>query len=240
MADHIERTMRLLWQTGESPKRGPKPGLTVSEVVRAAIDIADAEGLDALSMRRVAERLGIGTMSLYTYVPGKAELLDLMLDAVTGERRGRPGSTAGWRERVLTWARADWELYHRHEWVLRLPARHPLGPNALAAYEAALRALLDIGLTDGEVAALTAAVDGYVRGVARTSVEAVQRERDTGIGERQRWAQHQPALARYAEASDYPAVARVHADAEPPEVFETGLRCLLDGIAARIAGRARR
>ncbi|GAB3484378.1 TetR/AcrR family transcriptional regulator [Amycolatopsis cihanbeyliensis] len=209
------------------------------EVVRAAIDLADAEGLDALSMRRVAERLGIGTMSLYTYVPGKAELLDLMLDAVTGERDTPAVPPTGWRDRVLAWARVDWALYHRHEWVLRLPARHVLGPNTLAAYDAALHALLDTGLTDGEVVALTSAVDGYVRGVARTSVETIQRERGTGIGERRRWTEeHYPVLARHAGMADYPAVGRVHAGGEPPDTFETGLHCLLDGIAARIAARA--
>ncbi|HEY1176756.1 MAG TPA: TetR/AcrR family transcriptional regulator, partial [Phytomonospora sp.] len=70
-----------MWGVRERSSRGPKQGLTIEAIVRTAIALADAEGLAALSMRKVAERLGVGTMSLYTYVPGKPELLDLMLDA---------------------------------------------------------------------------------------------------------------------------------------------------------------
>ena len=94
------RTMALLWGTQKRPSRGPKPGLSGGVVVGAAIGVADAEGLPALSMRRVAERLGISTMSLYTYVPGKGELIDVMLDSVMGET-AEPGDMAGgWRERL--------------------------------------------------------------------------------------------------------------------------------------------
>jgi AcrR family transcriptional regulator len=88
-----KRTMALLWGIGKKPTRGPKPGLSVGRIVSAAVEVADAEGLGALSMRRVADRLGIGTMSLYTYVPGKAELIDVMLDTVLGET---PASWATW------------------------------------------------------------------------------------------------------------------------------------------------
>jgi len=80
-----KRSMELLWGGPERPRRGPKPRLTVAQIARAAIEIADAEGLTGLSMRRVADQLGVTAMSLYTYVPGKAELLDLMLDTVYGE-----------------------------------------------------------------------------------------------------------------------------------------------------------
>jgi AcrR family transcriptional regulator len=87
---------------GSRRTRGPKPGLTVERIVRAAIEVADAEGLAALSMRRVADQLGVGTMSLYTYVPGKAELIDVMLDAVHAEpeaarARRRVGGGRNWR-----------------------------------------------------------------------------------------------------------------------------------------------
>lgn len=88
------RSLALLWRTSERTSRKGKPDLSVDRIVRAGIEIADAEGLAALSMRRVAERLGVGTMSLYTYVPGKAELLDVMLDTVYGET-ARPQDVAG-------------------------------------------------------------------------------------------------------------------------------------------------
>jgi AcrR family transcriptional regulator len=105
----------------------------------AAIELADAEGLAALSMRRVADRLGVGTMSLSTYVPGKAELLDLMLDVVLAEE-ARPGADAGWRAGLELRAREDWALYHRHPWILQIsPGRALLGPNETALFESTLR-----------------------------------------------------------------------------------------------------
>ncbi|MBK3547134.1 TetR/AcrR family transcriptional regulator, partial [Streptomyces sp. MBT60] len=81
----IARSLELLWGTGERPSRGPKPGLTLDRIVTAAVAVADAEGLAAVSMRRLSTELGTGTMSLYRYVPGKSELLDLMFDRVLGE-----------------------------------------------------------------------------------------------------------------------------------------------------------
>ncbi|GAA3959867.1 TetR/AcrR family transcriptional regulator [Actinomadura viridis] len=89
------RTLELLWGVQGRPRRGPRPRLTVEEIVRAATALADAEGLDALSMRRIAERLGVAPMSIYTYVPGKSELIDLMLDRAYGELTPPPESTAG-------------------------------------------------------------------------------------------------------------------------------------------------
>lgn len=86
----IARTMELLWDAGRRPSRGPKPTLTLDQIVEAGVRVADAEGLESMSMRRVATELGTGTMSLYRYVPGKAELLDLMLDRVQRPRRTRP------------------------------------------------------------------------------------------------------------------------------------------------------
>src|SRR5688500_18770488 len=93
------RSMELLWGAGSTPSRGPKPGLTVAAIVEAAIEVADTEGLAALSMRKVAEKLGKSAMSLYTYVPGKPELLDLMLDAVLGETPSAYALDGGWGRR---------------------------------------------------------------------------------------------------------------------------------------------
>src|ERR671914_2667448 len=140
------RTMALLWGTPKRPGRGPKPGLSVEQIVDAAIEVADAEGLAALSMRRVADRLGVGTMSLYTYVPGKAELLDLMLDTVLAEE-ARPDGAGGWRAGLELRAREDWALFHRHPWILQItPGRSLLGPNETDLFEATLRVVDGIGL----------------------------------------------------------------------------------------------
>src|SRR5262249_28084642 len=96
-------TLKLLWGRDERSQKGPKRALTVPQIVAAAIEIADAEGLDAVSMRRVAERLNVGAMSLYRYVPGKSELLELMLDAIHAEPDLR--SEGPWRDRLERLAR---------------------------------------------------------------------------------------------------------------------------------------
>src|SRR5688572_32372830 len=101
--DH-RRTMELLWGRGEPATRGPKPALEVATIVRTAIELADAEGLAAVSMRKIGERLGRSAMALYTYVPGKAELLDLMLDTVYGEQPVPDAATLGWRTAAETLA----------------------------------------------------------------------------------------------------------------------------------------
>src|SRR5690242_14715389 len=118
--------MRLLWGagggdtgggSGRGARRGPRPRLTVDEIARAAIAVADGKGLSSLSMRRLADDLGVTAMSLYTYVPGKAELLDVMLDAVYAETARPDDVPGGWRERLRLIARENWKLYHRHPWM---------------------------------------------------------------------------------------------------------------------------
>ena len=114
------RTMELLWDlTPQSPAtpRGPKPALTVADIVAAATDIADTEGFEAVSMRAVGERLGRTAMALYTYVPGKAELVDLMLDRALGELDITYDLAEGWRPAARRWALDSWDFYLRHPWL---------------------------------------------------------------------------------------------------------------------------
>src|SRR4051812_17689062 len=119
-----KRSLELLWRTHEPPARGPKQRLDIDQIVRAAIEVADADGLQALSMRKVAERLNVGTMSLYTYVPGKNELIDLMFDlAVAGPNEGIEGT---WRERLEQIAHESWWRYHRHPWLLEITMVRPV------------------------------------------------------------------------------------------------------------------
>src|SRR5689334_6366911 len=126
--DATPRSIQLLWRNHGSSSKRPKPRLDLDQIVRAAMDVADAEGLEPLSMRRVAEKLAVGTMSLYTYVPGKAELLDLMFDqAVAGANELGEGT---WRERAERIAHENWWRCHQHPWLLDITPRNPaLGPN---------------------------------------------------------------------------------------------------------------
>lgn len=238
------RTMELLWGTRKSPSRGPKPGLSVERVVEAAIEVADEEGLAALSMRRVAEKLGVGTMSLYTYVPGKAELIEVMFDTATGEAARPDGVEGGWRARLELIARENRVLYQRHPWMLQVAAtgRPPLGPNVIAKYDHELRAVDGIGLTEAEMDSVVTLISEYVRGSARGAVEASHAESRTGMTDEQWWYARAPLLEKVFDADRYPTAARVGeaaGDAYRPErAFEFGLGRVLDGIEAFVRSRS--
>lgn len=219
-------------------RRGPRPKLTVAAIVGVAIELADADRLDGLSMRRVAERLGVGQASLYTYVPNKNELLDVMLDAVVGEPTAPTGAT--WRERLEWVARRDWALYTKHPWVLQIAGHRPVtGPNTLAAYGAALDIVSELELTPEERVSVIDLVDTYVRGIARNKVDAEQAERLTGIAEEQWWERQAPSWARHIDPDRYPALADPTLAAaifgRHEAKFELGLRLLLDGLEAYVA-----
>ncbi|MEV0147383.1 MULTISPECIES: TetR/AcrR family transcriptional regulator [unclassified Nonomuraea] len=241
------RSLALLWRTSERASRKGKPDLSVDRIVRAAIEVADTEGLQALSMRRVAERLGVGTMSLYTYVPGKPELFDVMLDTVYGEIDRSEDPPGGWRERLEHIARQNWALYLRHPWLAQVATSRPvLGPNGTAKYDHELRAVDGIGLTDVEMDAVVTLVTGFVHGTARGAVEASQAESETGMSDAQWWAAHAPFLSRVADASRFPTATRVGQAAgeamgtaySAERAFEFGLQRVLDGIEALVTGRA--
>lgn len=245
------RSMELLWGRTAAGARGPKQGTDLESVVQAAIEIADADGLDAVSMRRVAERLGLGTMSLYTYVPGKGELLDLMLDTVHGELLAEPmpaGVSA--RETLETVARRAWDFHHRHPWTLYIATgRSVLGPNEIAVYESSLAAAAGLGLAAREIVAVIDVLSMFVRGAARDAVEAADAERVTGMSEMEWWTARDAILTEKMGAGDYPTLGRLEAEgafAVPDDTanynlrfilddFEFGLQRLLDGIEARVA-----
>lgn len=240
------RSLALLWRTGERASRKGKPDLSVGRIVRAAIELADAEGLQALSMRRVAERLGVGTMSLYTYVPGKPELLDVMLDTVYGETPRPDGEADGWRARLERIARDNWALCLRHPWLVQVAtSRPPLGPNVIAKYDHELRAVDGIGLSDVEMDSVITLVTGFVHGTARGALEADQIRSQSGLTDEQWWAAHAPFLARIADPGAFPTAARVGAAAgealggaySAGHAFEFGLERVLDGIETLIARR---
>ncbi|MFG1698756.1 TetR/AcrR family transcriptional regulator [Nonomuraea sp. NPDC049309] len=241
------RSLALLWRTSEPTGRKGKPELSVDRIVRAAIEVADAEGLQALSMRRVAERLGVGTMSLYTYVPGKPELFDLMLDTVYGETARPADVPGGWRGRLEQIARENWALYLRHPWLLQVAVSRPvLGPNVTAKYDYELSAIDGIGLTDVEMDAVLTLIIGFVHGTARGAVEAAQAESKTGLTDEQWWAAHAPFFSRIADPERFPIASRVgqaageaqNAAYNASHAFEFGLQRVLDGIEALVRRRA--
>ncbi|HZG07002.1 MAG TPA: TetR/AcrR family transcriptional regulator [Streptomyces sp.] len=240
--DYLKRSLELLWGRGERPSRGPRPGLTLERIVAAGIALADAEGIDALSMRRVAAELGVGTMSLYRYVPGKAELLELMVDRVYGTPDAAVPGDGGWRAVLEHVARGTWEMYLAHPWLLQINLARPvLGPNAVAGFDFALSGLAGLDLTDHEKLGFLTAVDGYVTGCARTRVNAALAAQRTGISDEEFWATHTPMLEKAMLSGAYPHVAALGEDTfaiSGEELFEFGLKRLLDGLEAFVAARA--
>ena len=208
----------LLWAGPARPRRGPRPTLHRDRIVTAGVELADAEGLAALSMQRLAARIGAATMALYRHVPGKEELIALMLDAAIGPPPVPPDG-AGWRAGLAGWARANRDVFLRHPWTLELvPTPRTLGPCEMDWTEAALRLLAGTGLRPSTRLNVLLLVNGYVRGAAAElsgprppSPEAVRRAGRSG-----RHPHLDQALAGAAAGS--------------AERFEFGLARVLDGI----------
>jgi AcrR family transcriptional regulator len=228
----MANTMALLWGTKPAPTRGRKPGMTIDGIVAAAVAIADTDGLDALSMRRVADELGVGTMSLYRYLPGKAELYELMLDAVMGEDPMAPTSE-GWRESLADVARRSLAGYRRHPWLLEASlSRGLVGPNQAAVLDRLLAILDGTGLTSGRKMAVIGLLIGYVQGRARQLADTARTEQ--GLSDGQFWQEFAPLLEPHLDR--FPTLAAVWRDDELTwaDEFEFGLRRVLDGIGAYI------
>ncbi len=241
------RTLALLWRDGEqlsAGTRGPKQGLSVELVIRAAIEVADSDGIGKLSMRRVAERLGVSAMSLYTYVPGKDVLTDLMTDAVyVAMERTTSASSLDWRARLEAVARDNLRMYLAHRWLVEVStSRPPLGPGLIGKYEHELQAVAGIGLSDVEMDSVLTLVLDFVHATARRMTEASETTSQTGLDDEQWWASNAPLLSRVFDPGRYPTAVRVGTAAgeqhrgayDPAHAFEFGLARVLDGVASLI------
>lgn len=247
-AEQVRRSMELLWGGAARSAPGPKPSLTLARIVESAITLADRDGIDGLSMRRVATELGVGTMSLYRYVPGKAELLALMLDRVEApavEAALAPDSTpvAGrsWRETVDVAARGTYRLYLNHPWLLQVNWTRPvLGPNSVANMETYVRGLDGLGLSGQERIAIVTMVDAYVVGQARQRIQYEAVTVQSGLSDEEFWAQQFPYLEKAMTSGRYPAMAALDEDTFGmgwEESFDFGLTRILDGIAVLVEAR---
>ncbi|MEV6334048.1 TetR/AcrR family transcriptional regulator C-terminal domain-containing protein [Nocardia vinacea] len=210
----------------------PAP-LSRERIVRAAIQLADADGLDAVSLRKVAAALDVGPMRLYGYIATKEELLDLMVDAVHAEIRP---TGDGWREALRSLAETIRQATHQHEWLADLLGGRPqLGPNTLAGGEAVLAAMGGVDLDT--VVPAVAAVNAYVIGAVRREITERRAERVSGMDQKQWQATYGPYLERTFATGRFPALASVvrdgpHLDAD--QTFRAGLDFLLDGIEAHM------
>jgi AcrR family transcriptional regulator len=229
------------WGVRPLPAKGPKPGLSLDTIVGTASRIADAEGLDAVSMNRVAKQLGTGAMSLYRYVASKEELLALMIDAAVGEVPRAPAA-GGWRERLEAWAWSTVRAMRAHPWSARAPvAGPPLAPNAVAWFEDALAALDGTGLAPAEKPSIVLLLSGYVQNHVTVMNEVGRAFLATDPDEAMRG--YSDTLRRLTDAERFPALhqvldAGVFDRADPPDdEFAFGLQRILDGIEALILSR---
>jgi AcrR family transcriptional regulator len=227
----------LVW-TRERPqpsRRAP----SVEQFVARAVAIADADGLAAVTMRRVATELGSGTASLYRYLTSRDELLDLMVDAVWGEMEP-PVPTGDWRADLTAVARRLRVALLRHPWLSgELTGRPSLGPNSLHHADAAIGAAL--ALTPDVTLAVNVvdSVMAYVLGAVARELAEIQAQRRTGLTEAQWQASVGPYVRQLIDSGEYPNLTRrireADDDVSPEEHFEFGLACVLDGAAARVA-----
>lgn len=242
-----DRTLQLLWRaTTDSQRHGPRRGLSIDAVVKAATAIADAEGLAAVTMRRVSQTLGVVPMTLYTYVPGKAELLDLMLDAAYARMPHTDTTGAPWQQRVTAIAEENKALFKHHPWAAAVStARPPLGPGQMAKYEHELAALDGLGLDDVTMDDCLTYLLTFVQASARAAADARAAQHDSAIDDQQWWEANAPLLARVFDEDTYPTAARVGAAAgaahgsayDPDHAYAFGLQRVLDALGALIEQR---
>ena len=234
------RIIALLWDPpAAAPTRGPRPRLTLDDVVGAGVSVADADGLARLSMRRVATRLGVGAMSLYTYVPGRDELLELMVNRVHGELQP-PAADLGWRRSVEHQVGERWRMFERHPWLLDLNmARMPVGPHVLDADEALYAAVARTGLRGAEVVSATNLIIWQLLGAARSQIIEADETRRTGTSAEAYWNARASFWETHFDYQRYPAIAAIWAaggfDDEQAHAFDRQLERLLDGLEASLS-----
>ncbi|MFL6142762.1 MAG: TetR/AcrR family transcriptional regulator [Labedaea sp.] len=229
-----------VWLRPERHTRGPDPAYSREQITAAAIKIADADGLDAISMRRVAREVSAGAMSLYRYIGSKDDLIELMMDAVQGEEPLPEPLTGDWRvdlTRVAEHLRAS---MLRHPWLATVtPSRPSFGPNTVHNFEYALRCVDGLGLSIDRMLTIVLSLSGFVRGFVQAQVAEAEAKRRTKLTESQ-WRQAQaPHLRQLIDSGRFPLFTKVIIDAElphlePEQQFRTGLNHLLDGIAAQL------
>jgi AcrR family transcriptional regulator len=243
--DEIElpASIEAAWGLRERPRKGPKPGLSLSRIVEAAITVAERDGLAAVSMSRVAAELGASTMSLYRYVSAKDELLMLMSDAAYGPPPLR-GPDDDWRTGMANWAWGSLERLRRHPWVLRIPiSGPPITPNQIAWLEAGLQSLQDTGLTEAEKMSVILLVSGYVRNDATISADVDAAARAAGANLQEFMPAFARILRRVTDRERFPALTAVLAtdlfdvDDDPDDEFRFGLERILDGIEVLVRTR---
>ncbi|WP_433162074.1 TetR/AcrR family transcriptional regulator [Kribbella sp. CA-247076] len=235
----LPRVLAQLWGIEGRQRPGPKPAFHLGDIGRAAIRLADAGGLAAVSMSKVAAELGFTTMSLYRYVDSKDDLYVVMLDHAFGEPPAMDQPT--WRERITAWAEAFRDALVRHPWILRVPVFDPpLSPNQLVWMEHGLRAFDETTLTPPERVSSMLLVNIYVRGAVQITADLQTRTAEETRAADRLYVER---LELLAGPERFPALRAgmlgpaAHVDDGDPSEFRFGLDTVLDGIQTRIDRR---
>lgn len=223
-----------------SPRVGPSGPLSREKIVTAAIEVADEVGLDAMTMKRVAERLGAGVMSLYRHVSDKDELIEAMVEQVTGQHGYLDQSGLGWRDAMHALARQDWDTFLAHPWMLTATATvtPPFGSASLAAMEWALTALEELDLPPHSAARAVLTINNYVQGSVRVVLGEKRADADDHADDDpgRNWQRRLAGLGLDA----FPRLRHL-IELPPPtdeqDWFRDGLDVILDGVeSGRRAG----
>ncbi|MFI8822600.1 TetR/AcrR family transcriptional regulator C-terminal domain-containing protein [Streptomyces sp. NPDC053431] len=224
---------------GSSDAASGQPVLALGRIVAAAVEVADTEGLAAVSMRRVAAELGVATMSLYRHVADKDDLLTRMMDAVIAERPLPDEAPADWRAAIELAVRRLWELFRRHPWLA--PALSVTRPqmigSALPYSEWMLATLLARGLDLNTAFTAHLTLLNYARGIAVNLEAEREAEAHSGLDNEEWMGSQEPALLTILASGRFPALSRLAAtgyDLDLDALFEFGLQRLLDGIASYV------
>lgn len=228
--DEDRRALELLWGLRPASSRGPKATLTVETIALAAIEVADTDGIDAVSMQRVAESLDFTKMSLYRHVSGKAELVAVMVEHAVGEPPELQRVQGGWRPRLECWARSLSSTWDTHPWLPSVTVGHRvIGPREMTWTEVAVAALADTALAPAERMDAVTLLSGHLRNTQTSDVAGTQPWHEDG---------HICLVREHRER--FPSLNELGAARArtPCQTRDFGLRCVLDGIENAICGNA--
>ena len=222
------------WRSRPPSRRGPRPSLTMEDIARAGIELADDGGLERVSMQRVSERLGLTKMALYRYVEGRSELLALMTDAAMGTPTTAVAAGSTWRERTTEWARAMQDMLRARPWVLSTTVgARAFGPNELGWMEEGLSALSGSGLAPWELMDTLFLISGHVRNTVAVMSADDPSPRAEGADMEATTSEQMTGLEEH-----YPLLTRTLASPRPSEDgFSFGLSRILDGLEAFVSQR---
>lgn len=226
--------VEVLWGSHRPPKRGPKPKLSREQIVATGIDIADSDGLTALSMQRIADTLGYTKMSLYRYTPGRAELIAIMFDTAIGPPPDLSEIAGGWREQLKRWAECMLGMYSQHPWTIEASiGPRVFGPQEMAWLETGLACLSDLELSGGEQLDTIVLVNGHVRSLAQQIADSDRDNLGVDLS-----AAMAPIINEHRDTYPHVSAAFTAAATDKNDnAFTFGISRILDGLEALVDSR---